>query len=396
VSNLTPAPTLAEVFGPGVVYVPRRSPNLAGWSPPQPGQVDFLTGLQVGLAGGMPYVACAATVTPIALELRAEGGLPSTANLHTYRTIEEYLPLLARLVRDGHHVAAQRVHPDTEIPPECAIPSMALLGELNDKGNLDALVPAGLAPARRTLAVRDLPEASALLSSGRPVVLKAATRQPSGGGHGVWICRAPGHVETARESLRGEERVVLEEFLDIDATFCVHGVVYPDGRCDTIGSAEEVVRDGRWLGNWHDAQGDLVPEDVLAAVLQIIRGAADRGYRGITGVDVARLADGSWRVLDLNFRVNGSTAGAWLRGAIQRSRGHAVMRGRGWSCPGGFARMCQVTRDAIRRGTLIPFGCYDPDAGDMGGLARMSGLLLGESRDAITEEDRRLAREGLE
>jgi hypothetical protein len=394
-SRLVPVTTLAEVFGPRVAYVPRRSPNLPGWSPPLPGHVDFLTGLQVGLAGGMAYVVCAATVTPPAVALRAEAGLPVDAELHTYRTVAEYLPLLTRMMGNGYLLASQRVHPEAEIPPHGAHTLPSLVAELNDKGNLADFVPEALLPARRTLRVAELPESSALLHDGRPIVLKAATHKPSGGGHGVWICHAPAEVDAARGLLDRDERVVVEEFLDIETTICVHCVVYPDGRPALIGAAEEIVRNGRWLGNWHDGAGDRIPAEILAVVRSIVESAASRGYRGIAGIDVARLVDGSWRILDLNFRVNGSTSGAWLREPLRQARGATVMLGRGWSCAGGFDQLCRVVHGAVKRGTLLPLGFYDPAAGDMGGLARVSGLLLGESREAIEAENRRLISEGL-
>ena len=394
-AQLTPIMTLAEVYGPGVVYVPRRSPNLPGWSPPLPGQVDFLTGVHLGIAGGMPYVVCGATITPAALEVRAEAGLAVDAELHTYRSVSEYLPLLARLLERGYRLATQRVHPEDEVPGHASVPPAALLSQLNDKGEAESFVPNGWLPARRTLAATEVPDAQTLLVDGRPIVLKAATRKPSGGGHGIWICRTGTQVESARADIGGQERVVLEEFVDIETTFCVHGVVHPDGRSELIGSAEEMVRDGYWLGNWHDEREAEVPPHVLAVVRGIVEKASALGYRGITGVDVARLVDGSWRVLDLNFRINGSTAAAWLRQSIERVRGSKVMQSRGWACAGGFDKMIGVVRNAVRRGTLVPLGLYDPEAGDMGGIARASGLLHGNSRAEIDEENRRLHMEGL-
>jgi ribosome modulation factor len=171
--------------------------------------------------------------------------------------------------------------------------------------------------------------------------------------------------------------------------------VRPDGSSTLCGTAEEIVIGGHWLGNWHDALGDNVPEPVLGAVRGIVERAANLGYRGITGIDVARLGNDTWRVLDLNFRVNGSTAGAWLRASITANRGARVLRGRGWTCPGGFELLTRVVRDAIRRGTLVPLGFYDPSGAPMGGVARVAGLLVGDSRAEIEEEDRRLIREGL-
>lgn len=58
--------------------------------------------------------------------------------------------------------------------------------------------------------------------------------------------------------------------------------------------------------------------------------------------------------------------------------------------------MLRVVRAAVGRGTLIPLSVYDPDACEMGGRARVGGLLLGASRAEVLEEDRRLAAEGLD
>ena len=57
--------------------------------------------------------------------------------------------------------------------------------------------------------------------------------------------------------------------------------------------------------------------------------------------------------------------------------------------------MLRVVRAAVGRGTLIPLSLYDPDACEMGGAARVGGLLLGKSRAEVEEEERRLAAEGL-
>lgn len=389
-------PTLADVLGPDVAYVPRRSPNLHGWSPLAPGHVDFQTGLQLGVAGGVPYVVCAATVTPEAQAAYAEAGVPVNATIHVYRSTREYLELLSRLIRQGLRLASQRVHPDEEIPPGAAFVAPSLQRQLNDKGQMEQIVPGEWLPNRRTIAVAELPAGRSLVAPGRPVVLKAATALPNGGGHGVWICRTVEDVERARASLAAEHRVVVEEFLHIVRSVCAHAVVFPDGSSKVLGVAEEVCRDGRWLGNWHDASGDRVPPTVLTVVAEIVAAASALGYRGIVGIDVALREDGPPRVLDLNFRVNGSTTVAWLRSAIERARGISTIRGRSWTGRYGFAAMLRVVRAAVSRGTLIPLSVYDPDACEMGGTARIGGLLLGASRAEVEGEDWRLAMEGLD
>jgi hypothetical protein len=49
----------------------------------------------------------------------------------------------------------------------------------------------------------------------------------------------------------------------------------------------------------------------------------------------------------------------------------------------------------MERGALIPLGLYDPAACAAGGLARLNGILAGPSREAVREEERRLAAQGL-
>lgn len=389
-------PTLAGVFGPGVAYVPRRSPNLHGWSPPAPGHVDFQTGLQLAVAGGIPYVVCAATVTPEAQEVYAEAGVPVNASLHVYRSTKEYLELLPRLIRQGLRLASQRVHPDEEIPPAAAYVAASIQRRLNDKGQMEAIVPPEWLARRQVVAVADLPAGRSLVAPDHPVVLKVATTLPNGGGHGVWICRTAEAVELARIALSDESRVVIEEFLQIVRSVCVHAVVFPDGSSTILGVAEEVCRDGRWFGNWLDASGDQVPPTVKDVVAGIVATASASGYRGVVGIDVALRRDAPPKVLDLNFRVNGSSAAAWLRSALERGRGCSTFRSRSWTGQHGFPAMLRVVRAAVHRGTLVPLSLYDPDACEMGGTAQVGGVLLGGSRAEVEEEDRRLAMEGLE
>ncbi len=394
-SRLVPALTLADVFGPGIVYVSRRSPSLPGWASTAPGYLDYQSGNQLSVAGRMSCVASAGVVTPPALALLADARLPVEADLHVYRSPDEYVALLRRLSATGLRLATQRPHTNEEVPPAALLVSPGLQRNLNDKGRMADVVPAAWLAPRRLLEISDLPPAKDLLA-GRPVVLKAATPLPSGGGHCVWVCRTPTEVEAARAALSRERFVVVEEFLRIRRSVCVHAVVLPDGTASVTGVAEEICgADGRWLGNWLDADGDALPAEVPGVVLRIVQAAAARGYRGIAGIDVALLEDGPPRVLDLNFRVNGSTAAAWLREAVERERGPGSMRLRGWACERGFDHLLRTARRAMERGALIPLCLYDPAACPAGGLPRLHGILAGPSREAVREEERRLAAEGL-
>lgn len=392
---LVPRHTLAEVFGPDVAYVARRSPSSRGWYTSPPGHLDFQTGTLLALGGGIPYVVSAACVTPDALALSAEAGAPVNATLHTYRSEDEYFGLLSRLAAQGLRLATQRPHPEAEVTPASAVVNRSLIERINNKGCIADFVPEEWLAPRVVYAVAELPPAETLLASGEPVVLKVATGFPTGGGNGVWICRTPADVERARAACASEGFVVVEKYLSIARSVCVHAVVVADGSCSIPGVAEEICRNGKCVGNWLDPAGDAVPGEVLDVVSRVATTASAHGYRGLAGVDVALCQDGSLRVLDLNFRVNASTGGVWLRPAIERTRGVLTMRRGTWTGEGGIAAMLRVVRAAVRRGTMVPLSIYDPGAGEAAGLPRMGGLLLGSSREEVEEEARRLAEEGL-
>ncbi len=394
-ATLAPSYTLAGVFGPDVAYVARRSPSSRGWYTSSPGHLDSQTGTLLALGGGIPYVVSAACVTPDALALLAEAGAPVNAILHTYRSEEEYLGLLRRLAAEGLRLATQRPHPDAEVAPASLVVDRSLLEDINDKGRIGEYVPEEWLAPRVVYPIAELPAAEALLASGEPVVLKVASAFPTGGGNGVWICRTPADVERARTACASERGVVVEEYLRIARSVCVHTVVFGDGSCSIAGVAEEICRHGKWVGNWFDQAGDAVPGELRDAVSRVTAAASARGYRGLAGVDVAICRDGSLRMLDLNFRVNASTGGVWLRSAIERARGVATMRRGTWTGGSGITAMLRVVKAAVRRGSMIPLGIYDPGAGEGGGLPRVSGLLLSSSREEVEEEARRLAVEGL-
>jgi hypothetical protein len=97
----------------------------------------------------------------------------------------------------------------------------------------------------------------------------------------------------------------------------------------------------------------------------------------MAGIDVAFPEDGPPRVLDLNFRVNGSTAAAWLRGSIERREGVESMRLRSWACERGFRDLLRIARRAMERRTLIPLCLYDPATWSVGGSPDSTGFSPG-------------------
>jgi hypothetical protein len=134
---------------------------------------------------------------------------------------------------------------------------------------------------------------------------------------------------------------------------------------------------------------------MIDVAMGVVRRAAALGYRGIAGIDLAILDDGEILVLDLNFRLNGSTAALLLAPEILREKGTALMHLRSFSDARGFAQMAETIRAAMQRGTLLPLVIYNPEAaGHAGKPARVGALVLGDSKEQILKAEEAFAADG--
>jgi hypothetical protein len=389
-----PAVTLDRVFDTQAVYCPRVSFTTPGWVPSASAVLALVTSRELCIAGTMTVVCSESAVSEEGFTLLAEAGLPMRARVVTFRDREEYASLLRGLASAGRPIVLQHLHAADEVPPASYWIPPSLLSFLNNKGNLAELVPAELVPERRIVVPDAMPAGDVLLRHG-PVVMKAASDLSTAAGVAVAICRTPDDVDTARTALAGAERIVLESFLDIRRNVCVHVVVEPDGRARYLGAAEQVCDEhGRYGGNWLDPPS--VPPGIEPAAIGITERAAALGYRGFAGFDMAECTDGRLRVLDLNFRLNGSTAAMLLYDELVRTRGLAVMRLRIWAGRGSFAEMVATAREATARKFLVPLSTYCPPGGaSAADPPRLLGLVLGTSRDAVRRREEELATCGL-
>lgn len=392
---LRPTLTLADVHGRNRVYLLRASYAEPGWRASEPRGLDLVASTHLPVAGPMGTIVAAPTVTDDALRLLERAGLPVTARLHAYRSPEEYLLLLERVSDTPGSLAVQYVHSDAEIPPRAYQVPPHLLRGLNDKGNLAQYVAPEHLPRRYVHEPRDVPPAVRLLREG-PVVLKIASRQPTGGGLGVFVCRRPDDVARALAGTGPGDRVVVEERLDIARSLCVQFAVPPDGNLRYLGTTEQICSaEGQYVGNWLDTDDPAEDPRATAAALVAVRRGVAAGYRGIVGIDVVVTMDDEVRVLDLNFRLNGSTPALLLQPALV-ARGATVARfGR---CTSRLSpeRFYAVATELVDEGTFVPLATYDPrrsDAPDKPPI--LSGLVVGRSRDEVTRRSNRMKDLGL-
>lgn len=374
---------LADLFADGLVFVPSAGVPGSPWLPDARPALDALTGGQLAVAGGFPVVCHADVSSAGVLRLLEEAGHPPARRLLRYRSEAEYLGTLERLVADGAGLAL--THAQALPAGARTVPPVDLLRQLNDKAELAALAPAAALPRRRVVLAAELER----LEPEFPVVAKAASKDSSGAGYGVRLCRDAADWEAARRDLAPAPRVVLEEWLDVERNWCVQCVVVPSGAVTYLGGAEQVsAPDGAYRGNWIEVDDDPVPPAAVEIATSMAAAGAARGYRGPAGFDIVRCRDGALRVIDANFRFNGSTVPLLLRPRLRRD-GVRLARMATLVHDGPFAELAPVVRAAMARGHFLPYAALAPPVGP----ARVSGLVLGTTRAEVRARRNALVRE---
>jgi hypothetical protein len=378
---MRPALTLREVFGTGHLFSGRISFGSPSWMAPDPDANELLTGLALTVAGDLPMVIHRGVADDSGLGLIREAGLALPDDIRVYDDAHGYRSILASA---SERVVLQHVHPPEELDPDrCWLPP-ELLAFLNNKANLPELVAPASVPQRTVVP----PEAAAAFDADAwelPLVVKVATNESIGGGRGVRVCHSTGELQMAVKEFAGTA-LVIEEFVQIQRSHCVQFATTGDASIRYLGAPEQIVRDdGRFVGSW------LEPDsDVPAASVQIARTAMEhavaRGYRGFAGVDVAHLEDDRFVVLDLNFRMNGSTSSLLLARRVADERGTPVMRLVPLQARSGWDDLTRLPAAAVRDHQVIPLCTYRPPDGS-GEPARLLAMVAGTSR---TEVDTRL------
>jgi hypothetical protein len=329
----------------------------------------------------MPLLCAAGAMTDVAVGLLAEAGLAVPPRVITFRDDAEYASALDDLRSAGRRMVVQFIHPEGMLAPEECWVAPDLLSWLNDKASLAALVPGPGVPARYVVEPAGLADRVRQAAAGFPLVLKAATMWSTGAGVvDVHVCRDEADLEVAAAALHDAEQVVVEEWLDAVRFLCLNFVVDLDGQVRYLGSAEIACGDdGSYHGNWLGEEASAA-----AALVEVGTGVAERGsalgYRGVLGVDIAEMPDGRCLAIDLNFRFNGSTASLMVLGGRGPQSAGGVARLRTWTFDGPLADLAKVAARAVRLGMLVPLSAFDPTVHGLPDPARMSGLLMGESR----------------
>lgn len=390
---MTPSRFLHDIYGPGLIYSGYAPVGASRWLSDNRTALLAITGNQLSIVGDMPILCAAGTATPASLELLEEAGLCRPANLHVFHDEADYAARLAELTGTGQRIVIQHRHPAAYLPANGCWISPELLSWLNDKGNLAELVAPAHVPERRVVESASCAWPQPGLKF--PCVLKAATRQSTGGGaFDIHRCDDAGALEIALTKLQDSERLVIEQWLPAHRFLCLNYAIDHCGDIAYLGTTEIINEaGGAYLGNWL-GESCTPAATIIELGREIARNGAEAGYMGCLCIDVAELPDGRALVLDLNFRACGSTVPLLLFNAIRKTTGASIARYRNWLWEGDFRSMIDAARHALRSGFLIPIVSFDPGTHGLAGPARLNSLLLGGSREEITAREQELVSRG--
>ena len=320
--------SLTDLYGADIAYTGRFHPRAALWIPRDPSTLELLSGSIIVAGGETPIICSAGVATIPALGVMRDAGLAVAPKLHTFHTIAEFEAQLQEMAKAGHRIVAPYALPVDVVAPEHHYLPGGLISFLNNKANLGELVPPALVPDR---ALVDPAELVAFCRGqvSLPVVVKAASDDPSGGGVDVVICRSRNDLERAARFFESCRKVVVEDFIEIEKNFCLNYAATHDERIVYLGAAEQVSDAyGDYHGNWIDP-ASAPPQSAIDLGRAIAETGARLGYRGYLGVDMAIPGDGRVLVFDLNFRLNGSTVPLMVHADLARISATRVARVRG-------------------------------------------------------------------
>ncbi|MDM5337017.1 ATP-grasp domain-containing protein [Fictibacillus enclensis] len=391
---IVPRYTFSEIYGPDLIFNPRPSFAHNKWIPDCPVKLDLLTGSQFAVMGDMPVICSRSVTTRQATDLYERAGLQLRFPMHYYSTEEDYRNLFKRLEDERKRMVVQHIHPEEEMSALNYWIDPKLVQYLNNKANLEELVPEGHAPKRVSTTAAKLHEHLEAFSF--PCVVKAATNEANAAGFDVFICRTDEDIQKAEKFFETCEGIVIEEYLEIEHNYCVQFACTFDEKLIYLGSTvQNIDENAKYKGNWVDEDSEPDSE-VIKIGRRIMEEGCKRGYRGIAGFDIAVTPDGRKIAFDLNYRVNGSTAALLLKDSITEQLGKRVVKYVSWKSSGGIEPLYDTVKQAIEDGYFVPLSIYNGSESPYEDADTLiQGLVLGDSRYEADQKEHIFERAGL-
>ncbi len=386
--------SLGEIYGAKTFLAPRRWEEASRWLPYDPVLIENSTAQCLVCAGTLPVIAHQGTLSNAGLSAIRDAGLKLADTVISYRTRQDYIAAVRMMIADDLRAIAPFGCPDDVISSESMWIDPKILELLNNKGNMEALVPATALPIRIKI------DNSKLLrklfwSIPLPAVIKVATDLPSGAGRGVFFLNKKRHIARAKRKLQGAGKLVVEEFLGVSRNYCLQYAILENGSVRYIGGSEQICdRKGVHEGNLIDSNAPL-PGNAIELGRRIAKIGARVGYRGLAGFDIVTTQDERLLALDLNYRLVSSTAQVLLHDSLRKSRRFQVSRLADATYEGALVHALTSCRRFIETGWLVPLSFFDPLEAVVATKSRARLLILGENRAEIEARMQTLRERGM-
>lgn len=385
--RLLPAMSLSDIFGKDFILNPRASFSDYGWLPKNPAKLDFLTGAPLTISGDMPVICSSSTETEEILNLLKKVNLEVAPLRYVYHTEREYRDILDKIARENKKMVVNHPHPITEIHPKEYWINPQLVGFLNNKANLEKLVPLEKILKRIVTHPSNMKKAIEGLKK-LPVVVKAASDEPNGGGDDVIICYNQADIDKAADFFQSSSAVVIEEFVEISKNYNVQFARTINGEIVYIGASEQITSPGGiYLGNWVGKDHEP-PEDLIKLGYVIMKSACSLGFIGVGGFDIIITNDNKVFAIDLNFRLNGSTAALLLKESIFKAHNASILLFKNWDSYLNWDKFYVVCQKAIDELNLIPLAFNKPiDSYKPNTACYISGIIFGNSKEDVLHKE---------
>jgi hypothetical protein len=346
-------------------------------------QTESLSGSMISCLGAMPAICHKKAATEAALDFFRLSGIDVPSHLETYRSDGEAVICARRMAASGQRLATILPQsPEIRSLDACLV-APALYDYLNDKRNISELCAASFIPARR-IYTRDAARNIHAGAMDFPVFLKGAVEGASGGGLDVRHCSNDEEFREALswfESIPAFKALIIEAAIPFTTSWCLNFAVL-DREVRYLGAAEQLfAREGVQCGSLIDPENAPPPLAVDIGE-EICAAAQDRGYRGISALDMCINAEGRIYFFDLNFRLASSTCFILLHAGMHGLDQVGVMSG--FNIPGNLPDLLSRLTDLAQRRLFVPVHLYDGGEHE-GKFApnRIVGFFRGKSRREV-------------
>jgi hypothetical protein len=390
--SLRPSHSIQSLYGQGYIYNPKLYSKDYSHFSSDVLSLEALTGRELSVAGDVPVVCHAGTVTEPALRLLRKAGLEVPGVLYTYRNEEDYLELLQQLEEQNKKVIFQYPHPAEKVSPEMHWVDPDVHAYLCDKRSIPDLVPEGHYAGRKMMSLEEILEEKLKL----PLVLKSGDGRPTSGGCGVMLVHAEQQLQRVDEAFCDLSQIIVEEHIQYDENISVHYAVNSDGDILFLGRSEQIVNgEGCFRGSWISVDIDEKIAPIVDTGYWVMKRIADNGYVGVAGFDVLVKGD-SFYFIDLNVRFNASTCGLLLYRDVQSNYGKSVMRLCNLEWTSSFEELVPVVEKYMVAGQFVPVGFLDAEYVQCeSSTSKAVGLVIGHSAQEVETILAQMAIDGL-